>query len=101
MDHVPNEGQLPLGDPAREPDGLFLVGVLISIFAERVAVHSDLRAALTVGFVGAYTTFSTCAYQTLTLSENGNIDRAVLYVLGSLLPGVVAVWLGTLIGRVF
>ena len=95
------KGSFPWGTLLVNLTGCFLVGVLISIVAERVAVHSDLRAALTVGFVGAYTTFSTFAYQTLTLSENGNIDLAVLYVLGSRLPGVVAVWLGTLIGRVF
>jgi CrcB protein len=94
-------GSFPWGTLLVNLTGCFIVGVIISIFAERVAVNSDLRAALTVGFVGAYTTFSTFAYQTLTLSENGNIDLAILYVLGSLVPGVAAVWLGILIGRAF
>ena len=93
------KGSFPWGTLLVNLTGCFILGLLISVLAERMAPNSDLRAALTVGFVGAYTTFSALAYQTLTLSENGSIDLAILYVLASLVPGVAAVWLGTLIGR--
>ncbi len=95
------KGSFPWGTLLVNLTGCFILGLLLSVFAQRLAPNSDLRAALTVGFVGAYTTFSALAYQTLTLSENGNIDLAILYMLASLVPGVAAVWLGTLIGRSF
>ncbi len=95
------KGSFPWGTLLVNLTGCFILGLLISVFAERMAPDSDLRAALTVGFVGAYTTFSALAYQTLGLSENGNIDLAILYVLASIVPGVAAVWIGTLIGRSF
>jgi len=95
------KGSFPWGTLLVNLTGCFILGLLISVCAERMAPHSDLRAALTVGFVGAYTTFSAFAYQTLTLSEHGNTDLAILYVLASVVPGVAAVWLGTLIGRSF
>ena len=95
------KGSFPWGTLLVNLTGCFILGLLISVLAERMAPNPDLRAALTVGFVGAYTTFSALAYQTLTLSENGSIDLAILYVLASLVPGVAAVWLGTLLGKSF
>ena len=95
------KGSFPWGTLLVNLTGCFILGLLLSVFAQRLAPNSDLRAALTVGFVGAYTTFSALAYQTLTLSENGNIDLAILNMLASLVPGAAAVWLGTLIGRSF
>jgi len=49
--------------------------------------------------VGAYTTFSTFAFETLRLGEDGAIALALTNVFASLLAGIAAVWLGTVLGR--
>ena len=55
--------------------------------------------ALTVGFVGAFTTFSTWSYETLHLLEGGSFRLAGLNAFGSLAAGLLAVWLGVIAGR--
>jgi fluoride exporter len=67
--------------------------------AERLLPHPDMRIALTVGFVGAYTTFSTLAFETLQLGQAGAASLAVLNIAASIAAGMVAVWLGTVVGR--
>ena len=51
------------------------------------------------GFLGGYTTFSTYAWEALTLAEQGAWLRAGAYVLGSNLLGFVGVWLGATLAR--
>jgi CrcB protein len=63
--------------------GCFAVGLVTTLFAERFIRHPTLQIAITVGFVGAYTTFSTFAFQTLRQIEEGTIGLAVAYVLAS------------------
>ena len=53
-----------------------------------------------VGFIGAYTTFSTFTFETLRLIEDGSYLHAVLNVFGGILLGLVAVFLGVAVGRV-
>lgn len=79
--------------------GSFVLGLLVAAFAHRFVVHADLRVALTVGFLGAYTTFSTFALETFEFAETGSPGLALLNVGASVLAGVVSVWLGTVVGR--
>ena len=58
-----------------------------------------LRAALTIGLLGAYTTFSTLSYETYRLFEDGAVGLALANVLGSAAVGLVAVYLGVVAGR--
>jgi CrcB protein len=81
--------------------GSFLLGLLFAILIEgRVIVPPWLRTAATVGFVGAYTTFSTLTLETFRLIEDGALLRAGANSLGSLAVGLVAVYVGVLMGRV-
>jgi fluoride exporter len=79
--------------------GAFLLGLLVSVLAERTALPSATRLLLVSGFLAAYTTFSTLNYESLVLIESGQGLKAVLNLLGSLVAGMLAVWLGTQLGK--
>jgi CrcB protein len=79
--------------------GSFLLGFLVASFAHRYVVHADLRIAVTVGFLGAYTTFSTLALESFEFAETKAWGWAIANVVLSLIAGLGAVWLGTLLGK--
>lgn len=79
--------------------GSFALGFLVAAFAHRFVAHPDLRVAVTVGFLGAYTTFSTLTLETFEFAETQAWGWAAVNVIGSLIVGLTAVWLGTLAGR--
>lgn len=79
--------------------GCFVLGFVFTLLTERLLPHPELRTAITIGFVGAYTTFSTFAFETLRLGEDGAVALALGNVVASVLFGIAAVWLGTVIGR--
>lgn len=79
--------------------GSFILGLLFTVMAEQLTTASWLRAAVTIGFVGAYTTFSTLEFETYRLMENGALGLAAANLLGSVLAGLLAVYLGIVAGR--
>jgi fluoride exporter len=81
--------------------GSFILGLFLTLVTERYALPSapTLRLVVAIGFVGAYTTFSTFEFETLALVSSGVWLRALGNALGSLLAGFAAVWLGVLLGR--
>lgn len=89
----------PWGTFVVNVSGSFALGLLVAMFGHRLVVHADLRVALTVGFLGAYTTFSTFALETFEFGETHAPGLAALNVVASVAAGVVAVWAGLAIGR--
>jgi fluoride exporter len=79
--------------------GCLALGFLMALFTGRWVPNPDVRAALTVGFLGAFTTFSTFAYETVKLGEDGSSSTATAYVVASVGVGIAAAWLGTVAGR--
>ncbi len=79
--------------------GSFIVGLFLTLAAERVQINPHLRLAVAVGFVGAYTTFSTFEYETLRLIEERRFALGVLNVVLSVAVGFAAVWGGCAVGR--
>lgn len=79
--------------------GSLLMGLLFVLLIERMAENSLWRAALLVGLLGAFTTFSTFSIETLNLLEDGAYSRALLNVLLSVVLCVAAAWLGVKLGR--
>lgn len=73
--------------------GCLLVGFAIR-HLEAVRVEPEVRALITVGLVGSFTTFSTFSYEAVALLETGAWTRAALYSLGSLVLGIAAVFCG-------
>ena len=92
-------GAFPWGTFAVNISGCFLLGLLVTLLTERFLADPTVRVALTIGFVGAYTTFSTFAYESLRLGEDGAVGLATLNVVASVAVGILAVWLGTVAGR--
>jgi CrcB protein len=78
--------------------GCLIIGLSLPMLT-RSGVHEAWRHFLPIGFVGAYTTFSTFEYETLRLLESGAWKACATYVLGSNFVGLFAVWLGVVIGR--
>ena len=79
--------------------GAFALGLIFTVATERWGIAPWLRSALTIGFLGAYTTFSTFMFETYRLGEDRAHALAVLNVVGSCAAGLVAVYLGVVAGR--
>ena len=80
--------------------GAFLLGFLFTILSDRVAAAPWARSTLTIGFLGAYTTFSTLSLETFRLFEDGAYVLALANGLGSVILGLIAVFAGVVVGRV-
>ena len=79
--------------------GSFLMGLLTELMLQRFALAVEYRAAILVGFLGAYTTFSTFALETLYLFEEGSVLKALLNIFLSTVLCVFGVWWGLVWGR--
>ena len=79
--------------------GSLLIGLLSVVMLERFNVGPEWRAAIFVGVLGSFTTFSTFSLETLNLLEQGELIAAITNVLLSIVVCLVAVWLGVILGR--
>jgi CrcB protein len=90
---------LPAGTLVVNVTGSFLLGLFIHYALETPTLTPELRAFLTIGFCGGYTTFSTFSYETFALLEDGEWTRAGLYAALSLLLALGATIAGFLAAR--
>jgi fluoride exporter len=79
--------------------GSFLIGLLFVLFTERFEVSENLQLFLTVGFLGAYTTFSTFEFETFALVRQKQLAVAFLYVSLSFAIGLIGVLTGVWLAR--
>ncbi|WP_116364029.1 fluoride efflux transporter CrcB [Parahaliea mediterranea] len=96
--HTHWQGHIPLGTLLVNALGSFAIG-LIFVLIERQVIHPDWRGVLMVGFLGAFTTFSTFSLETVTLMEQGEYLHAAGYVLSSVLVCILAAGSGIWIMR--
>ena len=86
--------EFPYGTLAVNIFGCFLLGGLAEYALTHLTIPPEWRIGITVGFVGAFTTFSTFSYETVRLIQEGEWRRATTYVLASIIIGIVAVFSG-------
>jgi len=90
----------PYGTLAVNVLGSFLVGLLTeALILNRIAFAQDYRCAILVGFIGAFTTFSTFSLETVSLLAQGALAKAASYISVSVASCMLAVWLGLLCGK--
>ena len=93
------ETRFPLGTFIINISGSFLLGVIGTMVAQKVLPNSDeVRLALGVGFLGAYTTFSTFEFETHALFDDGSWLTATTNLFASVFVGLVAVRAGIIAG---
>lgn len=79
--------------------GSLVMGFLYVLLVERVSLAPEWRAFLMIGFLGAFTTFSTFSLETLQLFNSGELFKAALNIILSVLLCLAAVWFGMFAGR--
>ena len=94
------EARFPWGTFLVNVSGSFLLGLLGAVLAQKAVAHGDaLRLGLGVGFLGAFTTFSTFELETHALFEDGVWLTALGNMVASLVLGLLAIRLGILAGK--
>lgn len=89
----------PIATFAINISGSFLIGFLMAAFGGRLEVSDNFKILAVVGFLGAYTTFSTFEFETFELVRERNLMTAFLYVALSFALGLIGVFIGVWLGR--
>jgi fluoride exporter len=90
----------PWGTMAVNMSGCFLFGLVWALAERRVAISGETRAILLIGFMGAFTTFSTFMFETGEFLRDGEWTYAVANLLGQNVFGIVFLFIGLALGRV-
>jgi fluoride exporter len=84
----------PYGTLVINITGSFLLGFVLVLISNRIAVDPGYRLLIGTGFLGAYTTFSAFSYDTIALLQRGDIVQATVNAVASLLGSLFAAYLG-------
>lgn len=93
--------RFPLGTLTVNLLGSFLLGLLATLFLEKVIVSQEIRLFVLVGLLGAFTTYSTFSLETLNLMRSGEWLMAGVNLLSNVLGTLIAVWAGVLIAKLW
>lgn len=88
------EMDLPIATFSINILGCFLLGFLYILFLEKLNINNAISLALTVGFCGAFTTFSTFSFEIFKLIESQQIIQSLLYIILSVVIGLLSVIIG-------
>lgn len=86
--------RFPYGTFVINITGCFLIGFLMHLLMQRGGMNMNWLYIVVIGFIGAYTTFSTFAYESLRAFQEGQAGIALIYIGLSVMTGLIAVWLG-------
>lgn len=89
--------RFPYGTLVINLSACVIIGFCLTYLGKRVEISPDWRYLIPVGFIGAYSTFSAYEWETLSTLRAGAFKLGALYAFGSLLLGLIATWLGTIL----
>ncbi len=89
----------PFGTFIINISGCLLLGWFLTYAQSRLSIPDPIRIGFAVGFVGAYTTFSTYMFESDKMLSDGASIRGILYIIGSVVLGLLAVRAGVIIGH--
>ena len=92
-------GTFPTGTQIVNNTGSFVLGFILRYTLATPAITPELRALLTIGFCGGYTTFSTYSFETATLIENAQYERAAAYAVLSVMLALAGTFAGFIAAR--
>jgi fluoride exporter len=91
--------RFPYGTFVINISGSFLIGLILTLLDEKTYWSPNWRYLIPIGFIGAYTTFSTFEFETLRSVQEGQLLISFLNITLSVVVGFVAVWAGVVAGR--
>jgi CrcB protein len=89
----------PYGTLSVNVIGSFAIGLAFILLTERLSLGAEVRAFVIIGFLGAFTTFSTFSMETLFLLQEGLLVKAVSNIVVSVMLCLIATWMGMLIAK--
>ena len=95
-----HQGHFPLATITVNLIGSLLIGFLWGIF-DRMYISSGMRLLVFIGLLGSFTTFSTFSFDVFALWRDGEIRTALIYIIGSGVGGVLLVFAGYYLSRMF
>jgi len=97
------QARVPVGFPYGtflvNVSGCLIMGFVMPLLTDRFVAHPNVRFLVPIGFVGAYTTFSTFEYETFRAASEGAWTIAAANVIGSCVAGYLALWAGFVAAR--
>jgi CrcB protein len=98
------QARIPAGFPwgtfVVNVSGCLVMGVATTLLTERLVVNPAWRFLIPVGFIGAYTTFSTFELEAFRANTEGAWLIGGAYIVGSVVAGYLALWAGVVAARV-
>jgi CrcB protein len=89
----------PYGTLVVNVSGSFILGFFLVLITDRVVLHPHWRLFFAIGFLGAYTTFSTFSFESIALLQNRALFPALANMVGSVVLGLIAVVMGMATAR--
>lgn len=92
--------RFPYGTLVVNITACLMIGFAVTYLGKRAELNAAWRILIPIGFVGAYSTFSTYEWETFSTLRSGAFLLAAVYAVGSLLLGLVAVWGGSVLAEI-